>query len=285
MRVNVDVVDSNAESTHTLKQRVRLLLSYEGSRYCGWQSQSEYKNKNSIQNILESALTQIYKEPISCAVAGRTDAGAHAYSQNIHFDVSGDPKRVPLLLALRTLLPFDICARKAWIVPLQFSAHSSAVAKTYRYFIINSEFPAAIGWRYLYWYPHTLDLEKLQTFANLIVGRHDFKSFQSSSGRPPKTSVRKIYRAQWSQPKKNLFVFEITGNGFLTQMVRNLVSCQLELHKKNKTTEDFQDIFKSQNRRLIGKPAPSSGLFLTKVYYPKSLLELCTPLTPVSHKI
>jgi tRNA pseudouridine38-40 synthase len=258
--------------------RVRLLLSYDGSAYCGWQSQLIHKNKNSIQNILEGALTKIYKQPIACVAAGRTDSGAHAVGQNVHFDVKRNPREIPLLLALRTLLPPSISVRKAWVVPLSFSSISSACAKTYRYYILNADCPSALRWRLTYWHPHHLNLEMLNSYAKQIVGSHDFKSFQSSSGRPPKSSVRRIYQARWYNPKPNLFIFEITGNGFLTQMVRNLVSCQLGLHKKNGRPDDFLQIVNSQDRRKIGRPAPASGLFLTRVYYRKSLLSRIDPM-------
>lgn len=268
-------MESVSVRNSVINYRIRLLLSYDGSPYCGWQSQLQHKNKNSVQAILEKVLEKIYKEPITCVAAGRTDAGAHAMKQNIHFNLSKDPRKIPLLLALRTLLPPNIVVQQAWIVPLTFSAISSAKAKTYRYHIVNSDFPSALNWQQTYWYPHHLNIEKLNLFAQEILGRHNFKSFQSSSGRPPKSSFRRIYRAQWFNPSKNNYYFEITGNGFLTQMVRNLVGCQLDLLKKNANIEEFRKILLSENRRLVGRPAPASGLFLYKVHYPKQALSQC----------
>jgi tRNA pseudouridine38-40 synthase len=269
------------ETEPQFKYRVRLLISYEGTNYCGWQSQLVHITKNSIQNILETALSKIFKEKITCTAAGRTDAGAHATSQNVHFEVSRDPRSIPILLALRTELPFSICARKAWLAPKNFSALSSARAKTYRYYVLNSESRSALNWRTTYWHPHPLNLVTLQAYAEQIIGRHDFKSFQSANGRPPKSSIRTIYKAQWLNPKKNILVFEITGNGFLTQMVRNLVGCQLDLHRKNKPPEELLRLLKAYDRKAIGKPAPASGLFLTKVHYPKTKLEQLEPLAIV----
>jgi tRNA pseudouridine38-40 synthase len=255
--------------------RVRLLLSYDGTQYCGWQSQSNYKNKLSIQILLQRALEKIYKESIICVASGRTDSGAHAMGQNVHFNLSKDPTRVPLLLALRTLLPPAIVARKAWLAPNNFSAISSALAKTYKYKIVNSKFPSALRYSQSCWYPHDLDLAQLNEFSQIILGRHNFKSFQSSSGRPPKSSFRRIYKVGWSRTFNNTFCFSITGNGFLTQMVRNLVACQLVLLRSGGGVEDFKRILSGENRRLIGKPAPASGLFLYRVYYPKDILQKC----------
>ncbi len=261
------------EQTPAKPYRVRLLLSYDGTQFCGWQSQLIHKNKLSVQTHLESALARIYKETIMCVASGRTDAGVHATAQNVHFTLTKDPRTIPLILALRTLLPPTISVRKAWIVPPHFSAISSAAAKTYRYYIFNEQTPSAIMHRFTYWYPYPLRAEELQKFADQLVGHHDFKSFQSAGGRPPKTSHRRIYKAQWTNPKENLFIFEISGNGFLRQMIRNIVSTQLDLYKKDFPPTELQRILAQKDRRVIGKPAPPSGLFLARVHYPKTLLE------------
>lgn len=252
--------------------RVRLLLSYDGSNFCGWQSQLVHKNMSSVQTTLEKALTKIYKEPIHCVASGRTDAGVHALAQNVHFTVTQDPQRVPLLLALRTLLPPTISVKKAWLVPPEFSANTSAFAKTYRYYLWTDDSPSAIHWRFTCWYPHQLSVFQLQKYADKLIGWHDFKSFQSMGGRPPKTTVRRIYRARWTQPQKNLFVFEITGSGFLRQMIRNLVATQLKLYQKQAPANELVRILAAKDRSLIGKPAAPNGLFLARVHYPRSLL-------------
>jgi tRNA pseudouridine38-40 synthase len=254
------------------------VVSYDGTQFCGWQSQLIHKNKTSIQATLQNALTRIYKEPVHLVASGRTDSGVHASAQNVHFYLNSDPRRLPLLLALRTLLPPTICVRGAWLVPSEFCANKSAIAKTYRYYILNDNFPSALLARFSYWYKkQPLDIEVLQAYANLLVGRHDFKTFQSAGGTPPKTSHRRIYKAQWSQPKPNLFIFEITGNGFLRQMIRNLVATQINLHEKGHPPAEILRLLEQKNRRLIGKPAPPMGLFLSRVFYPNNLLQKGDP--------
>lgn len=259
--------------------RVRLRLSYDGSDFCGWQSQGVYKNLTSLQTTLEKALSKIFKETIHCVAASRTDAGVHALDQNIHFTTTKDPRSIPLLLALRTLLPPSMSVKDAWLVPISFHANASAYAKTYRYFLWNDQSPSAIHWRFTNWHPHSLDLDHLQSLANTLVGEHDFKTFQSASGRPPKTTVRNIYRARWTRPQKHLIVFEITGNGFLRQMIRNLVGTQLQLAAKSAPADELTRLLSERNRQLIGRPSPPSGLFLARVHYPKHLLRECQPLT------
>lgn len=252
--------------------RVRLLVNYEGTDFCGWQSQGPIRNKPSVQALLEAALSKIYKQPLHCVAAGRTDAGVHASGQNVHFTLPQDPRKVPLCLALRTLLPPTIVVKKAWITPLLFSALGSARAKTYRYYLFNSPSPSALTWRYTLWYPKPVQDDLLTNYAQTLVGTHDFKTFQSSGGRPPQSSVRHIYHAHWKRLKPDLLVFEITGNGFLRQMIRNLVSTQLQLQEKRERAQALKELMTAQSRFVIGKPAVPSGLFLSKVHYPPHLL-------------
>lgn len=252
--------------------RVRLRIAYDGSSFCGWQSQLVYKNLVSLQTVLERALSKIYKEPIHCVAASRTDSGVHAIDQNVHFSVSKDPQTIPLVEALRTLLPPTISAKRAWVVSSDFHANRSAYAKTYRYYVWNDETPSPIHCRFTLWYPRPLNLRRLQSYSKVLIGEHDFQTFQSVGGRPPKSSVRKIYRARWTQPHKNLFVFEITGNGFLRQMIRNLVGTQLRLQEKKEPAEALTRLLSMTNRRMIGRPARPSGLFLSRVHYPRHVI-------------
>lgn len=265
-------LDRNLDDLGRSLFRVRLELSYDGTDFCGWQSQLVHKNKKSLQTILQAALSKICKEPVHLVSSGRTDAGVHALAQNVHFTTTRDPRTIPLLLALRTLLPPSIVVRRAWLVPREFCANTSAKAKTYRYYIYNDRAPSPMLGRYSYWYQQQLDLSRLQALANEIIGTHDFKVFQSCGGTPPKSSRRRVFKAEWRQPKQKLFVFEITGNGFLRQMIRNLVSTQLDLLARNLGPNEIHRLLESQNRRLIGKPAPPQGLLLSRVYYPKHLI-------------
>jgi tRNA pseudouridine38-40 synthase len=263
------MIEANSPSE---QHKVRLLISYDGTDFCGWQSQLIHKNKMSVQAVIEAALTKIYKEPVHLIASGRTDAGVHATAQNANFVLNQDPRNKPLLLALRTLLPSTISVLRAWIVPMAFCANRSARAKTYRYCIYNESVPSAILNRFTYWYQNPLEILILQKYANELVGYQDFTSFQSAGGTPPKTSLRHIYKATWSRPKCNIIVFEITGNGFLKQMIRNLVSTQLKFYQEGLGVANFKDLMLQRDRRLVGKPAPAQGLFLSQVYYSKALL-------------
>ena len=251
------------------KFRVKLIISYDGTDYCGWQKQS-HALKPSIQETLEAALARIFKEPIRCVASGRTDAGVHAKAQVVHFDAPRNPEAINLVKALRAMLPPTIVAQSAEMVSDDFHALFSAKAKTYRYVICTDPRGPTFLARFCHWYPYRFDLEQLQALAQVTEGTHDFKSFQSVGTDLPHT-VRKIYRARWIQKRPGLYYFEVTGNGFLKQMVRNLVGTQLYYMQKNRPPEDLQKLLLAKDRTKAAYAAPPQGLFLVKVYYPRAL--------------
>jgi tRNA pseudouridine38-40 synthase len=249
-------------------------LSYDGTDFCGWQRQTNAPEKPSIQGTLENALSKIFKTPISVVASGRTDAGVHAFAQTVHFNIEKDPSKIKLHLALKTLLPPTVSVKRAWLAPNDFHALFSARAKTYRYAINTAEVPSAIFGKFSLWYPHQLSIEKLQQMADYLIGTHDFKSFQSA-GTPLKSTTRTIFKAEWTQPRKNLIYFYVTGSGFLKQMVRNIVGTQLLLYKDKRPPETLLQIMNNKDRKTAGYAAAPQGLFLIKVYYPKELNNLC----------
>lgn len=253
-------------------QNVKLLVSYDGTDYCGWQKQKEHKHgpeKASIQETLEKALSKILNEPIDLCASGRTDAGVHAMGQVAHFVTS---RKLPkdLCWAVRSLLPPSIAVKEAWLAPSEFHSTLSATHKTYRYWIWNSPRPSALLARYSLWIRQGLDLDYLNQQAQFLVKNQDFKSFQSV-GTPVLHTVREVYRARWSLRKKNLVEFEITGSGFLKQMVRNIVGTQLDLCMKGQPFEKIDEILKALDRKRAGPAAAPQGLFLSRVYYPREL--------------
>lgn len=254
------------------KKKIKLLVSYDGTDFCGWQKQKEHKHgpdKPSLQETIEKALSQILNEPIDLCASGRTDAGVHALAQIAHFETS---KALPkdLCWAIKSLLPNSIAVRQAWIAPEEFHSTLSAVRKTYRYWVWNSPRPSALLSRYSHWVRFPLDLDYLNEQAQYLVKNQDFKSFQSV-GTPVQTTVREVYKARWTHRKGSLVQFEITGSGFLKQMVRNIVGTQLDLCTKGQPVEKIDEILKALDRRKAGTTAPPQGLFLYRVYYPRSL--------------
>lgn len=259
--------------TSQKKYRFRLLISYKGLNYYGWQKQN---NLPTIQGQIEQALKQIFQEDIPIFGAGRTDTGAHALGQNAHFELSKSlPDRLHLQKALNAyLIPKDICIQRIWKVPTDFHALHSATSKYYNYLILNRPHPCVFRKKQIHWYPHLLEIKTLQTFSQRIQGRHDFKSFQSS-GTPVKSTIRTIHFASWKKLKKDVIIFQIQGEGFLKQMIRNLVGTQLALLREKEPLKKLDEIFSAKNRQAAYTTAPAEGLYLYKVSYPPELDSKC----------
>lgn len=260
-----------------MKTRIRLLLSYDGTDFCGWQRQLDHKYGSplpSIQSTMEKALTSLFQQPIKVSASGRTDAGVHALAQVCHFDVVDKKLPQDLCWALRSHLPDSLSPKQAWIAPEDFHSTLSATHKTYRYWIWNSPRNSALLHRYSWWVRKPLDLEKLNQRAELLLGEHDFESFRSE-GTPVKHSVRTLYRAHWTRKPSGLLEFRVTGNGFMKQMVRNIVGTLVDHDLKSQPIENIEKILNSRDRKVAGRAAPPQGLFLYKVYYPDELDKRC----------
>lgn len=262
-----------SESTDLTK--IRLTLSYDGTHFQGWQKQP---GLSTVQGTLESVLSQIYNEPIKVIASGRTDAGAHAIAQVAHFQAPIAPAREERLIrALNALLPDGIVVKAAFKAPDDFHALFSARRKTYIYRIWNHPIRSALWNQRALWVPTPLDLKALNRLSARLIGRKDFKSFQST-GSEVKTSIRKIEMAQWRQVSPHLIEFRIRGNGFLKQMVRNIVGTCLYLEKTKGTAHHMEAIINAKNRQAAKATAAAHGLYLYRVEYPRSLDNKCLKL-------
>lgn len=267
--------------------RIKLLIAYDGTDYAGWQRQSEDSPdpRPTLQATLEAALSKVFNDTIKVQASGRTDAGVHAEAQVLHFNVPcdsndkpvKDPSTMNLVRSLNALTPASLAVKKAWMAPDDFHALHSAERKTYRYQIHNSTVPHPHRNRYTSWFKKPLDINKLNGLSEVLLGTHDFKSFQTS-GTPIKNTVREISKAQWTQPEPDLLHFHITGTGFLKQMVRNIVGTVLYLHQNDGTPAQMKDILVAKDRQAAKQTAPAEGLFLQSVEYPSSLDNQCREL-------
>ena len=254
-----------------IKHRFRVLLSYNGLKYYGWQKQ---KDLPTVQGSIEGALRQIFQTEISVTGAGRTDVGAHALGQTAHFDLSVLP-RFCLQKALNSLLvPKDICVRQVWKAPHHFHALRSSQGKCYMYFLLNRQSPCVFRKGQILWYPYRMNVNLLQAMSRAIQGRHDFKSFQNS-GTFVKTTVRTVTFARWQEWKKQIWAFQIQADGFLKQMIRNLVGTQLALLREKEPVKKWNEILQAKDRKAACETAPALGLYLYKVYYPPELDKEC----------
>ncbi len=248
--------------------KIRLLLSYKGSRFFGWQKQ---KGQRTVQGEIETALFQLFKKDIPIVGAGRTDTGVHALGQTAHLEVEDKAlKRMPLQAALNHFLPEDISVLGCWKAPEEFHARFSAKKKSYWYFIWTGDSPPALFNDLVWWKKGGLQLEKLQKMSKVIVGVKDFKSFQSA-GSSVKNAVRRVYQSQWTKISPFFYCYKITGSGFLKQMVRNLMGAYIDLLKDKAPEKKLQIILEQRDRRAALGTAPGQGLYLKKIFYPPSL--------------
>ncbi|AHI04855.1 pseudouridylate synthase I [Bdellovibrio bacteriovorus W] len=262
-----------------MSTKVRFNVAYDGTGFCGWQKQKQ-ENQISVAQVIEAALERVFDEKIVLFASGRTDAGVHALNQVCHFTTSRklDPaKKWDLCWALNSYLPPSIVVKKAWIAPEEFHATLSATHKTYRYLILNQPRPSAHLSRYMDWARRPIDIEHLQESSKIILGKQDFKSFQSV-GTPITDTVREVYRADWKWRNPRVLQFDITGSGFLKQMVRNIVGTSLFIERKGEKPNKMKEIIEAQDRKIAGPPAPAQGLYLMRVYYPQELDNRCREL-------
>lgn len=257
--------------------RIKMHVAYDGTDFCGWQKQTVEDSLPSIQETLETAFSKIFKTRIVCVASGRTDAGVHALAQVVHCDIPMDPKKIAIAKAVKAFLPSTMSIKQVWSAPQEFHSLYSAKAKTYRYVIHTGPTQPAILGRFCLWYPYRFDFERLSGVAKLLVGTHDFKSFQSR-GTPMASTERTIFKAEWLQKSQYLYHFEITGSGFLKQMVRNIVGTQLLFCKDRIEPEEILKLIEVKDRQAAGWTAAPQGLFLLRVYYPEELDKKCLRL-------
>jgi tRNA pseudouridine38-40 synthase len=244
----------------------KLTLEYDGTGFCGWQVQ---KKGVSVQGLLQNALKRITGEKIHVIGSGRTDAGVHALGQIAHFKTSRGFSPEKIQSALNGLLPDAVAVKSVEEAPLEFHAQLSAKSKLYAYLILNGPIPSAFLRPFSWQIKNPLDWDAVHRALELFVGEHDFKSFQSA-GTIVKSTVRKIYCVGVQERYRdhpNLYAIQIEANGFLKQMVRNIIGTVVQVGQGRLTVEEIKKIFAAKDRRKAGPAAPAKGLFLVEVRY------------------
>ena len=252
--------------------KIRIDISYDGTDFFGWQRQNQ--GQATVQEELEKALRRLFEEDITVVGSGRTDARVHAIRQTAHFSTKRDPAKYNVVRALNSMLPTSIVIREAWLVPGDFHALFSAEQKTYKYLIHNFPQATALRRNFVYWVQKPLNLSVLNSFCPIIEKKQDFKSFQTS-GTEVETTVRTVFKAHWRQIEPHLLEFRITGDGFLKQMVRNIVGTMLYLERNGGSPQDLAEILRAEDRQSAKDTAPAQGLYLCGVKYPRDLDNKC----------
>ncbi len=244
-------------------RNLMLKLEYDGTNYHGWQRQD---NAITIQEVIEKALYKITGEELSVNGCSRTDTGVHAngYVCNFLSDNTIPADKMPY--ALKSVLPRDIVALSCEQVPEDFHARYSARGKKYKYRIINRVFSSPFHRNYTYHWPYPLDFRLMQRGARHFIGEHDFRAFMAS-GNSVKSTIRTIFDAQLYKEEDEI-IFEISGNGFLYNMVRIIMGTLLYVGSGRIDEGIVADIINSGDRTRAGMTVPPQGLYLAEVYYP-----------------
>ena len=241
----------------------RLTLSYEGTRYRGWQKQGN--TGNTLQEKLENTLSRLLGESVEVAGCGRTDAGVHAKCQVCSFRTREALDCAETLRRLRELLPEDIGALSLAEAAPRFHARLSCTGKTYCYRIRTVETPDVFSRRFILPCPGKLDLDAMRQAAVALCGKHDFSAFCSLKSKK-KSAVRELRRIDFKEENGELRIF-FTGDGFLYNMVRILTGTLIEVGLGQRAPESMASLLASRDRAQAGPTAPALGLTLWEVYY------------------
>ncbi len=253
-----------------------IAIEYSGTNYCGWQQQ---KHCVSVQQHLQEAIGFVANHPIQLICAGRTDAGVHAIEQIAHFESDAKRDSRAWVLGSNCRLPKDI--RVKWIAPVQpdFHARFSAIARSYRYIIFNSDVPSAIFSNCCTWDYRHLDHLLMQECAQVLLGEHDFSSFRAV-GCQAKSASRNIHSIQISRRGKLIYL-DIKANAFLYHMVRNIAGSLMAVGRGDQSRCWFSELLAAKDRNQAGITAPAAGLYLLRAFYPEPFNLPCRAQNPV----
>lgn len=249
--------------------RYFIQLCYNGTTFNGWQVQEN--TKNTIQHILQDKLSIIFSEPIEIVGCGRTDAGVSAKDYYAHFDCQKTDIHLPetnYIYKLNKILPFEIAIKKIYNVTETASARFDAEFRTYEYLIHTYKNPFLFQ-SSLFVYGE-LDIDLMNEAANYLLSVIDFTSF-SKVNTQNKTNNCNVIFAQWIKQNEHEYVFKITANRFLRNMVRAVVGTLLEVGKGKITFENFKTIIENKNRSDAGMSVNAHALYLTEITYPTSI--------------
>jgi tRNA pseudouridine38-40 synthase len=243
--------------------RIAIGIEYDGSGFAGWQWQ---KAQRTVQAVIEDALGRVAAEPIRLHCSGRTDAGVHAQHQIAHFDTAAQRPTRAWVMGTNRDLPED--ARVLWArqVPFGFHARSSAIARHYRYLILNRPMRSALMRQKATWCFYPLDEQRMQSAADHLVGEHDFSSFraQRCQSRSP---FRRMYLIKVHRHEDQVIV-DLVANAFLHHMVRNIVGVLMAIGAGKAEPDWSKQVLEARSRSLAGVTAAPDGLYFAGILYP-----------------
>lgn len=238
-------------------------LSYKGSRYHGWQKQ---RNALSVQEVIEQALSTLFKNPVEILGCGRTDTGVHAFRYMAQFETE---ETIPedFIYRINAILPEDVAVYRFFPVSQEMNARFEAVSRTYKYFIHTRKEPFLADRSYFFRFRQKPDIEAMNFFCAQLLEIKDFSSFEKK-GSDNENSLCTLTRAKWEWSESEM-VFEITANRFLRNMVRAIVGTCLMIGTGKANADDVLQKVKNRETVALLMTAPAHGLHLWKIVYPE----------------
>jgi len=250
----------------TEQSRIALGIEYDGRSFSGWQMQT---NRRTVQKVIEQAVSLVANESIRVVCAGRTDAGVHAIEQVVHFDTQARREIHAWVLGSNSNLPRDVRVLWARQVDSQFNARSSAIARYYRYVILNRRTQSALYRDLVTWCYAPLDLQRMIQASGYLLGEHDFSSYRAKHCQS-NSPIRIMHIINLSREKDRV-IMDVVGNAFLHHMVRNIAGVLMEIGCGKREPFWAKEVLDARDRAVAGVTAPPHGLYLGGVYYPKSM--------------
>ena len=244
-------------------RNIKLVLSYDGTEFQGWQTQPGYRT---VQETLESAIAKLTgEERVRVNASGRTDAGVHALGQVANFYTAAQYPPDVLVRAINASLPSDVIVREAAEAPLAFDANHDSKLKLYRYVIHDGPVPDVFMRRYCCKSRHRLDESAMRDAAESLKGRHDFHSFETDWPNRM-SSVRTITHLSVNRASDWIWI-DVEADGFLYNMVRAIAGTLMNVGRGYWPVEKVAEILQAEDRAQAGPTAPAQGLFLVRVTY------------------
>lgn len=242
-------------------RNIKLVIHYDGTNYHGWASQPETAT---VQGMIEEAIEKLTGQPVKIYGSSRTDAGVHALGQVANFRIDSPVPTENFLNALNNLLPTDIVVADVCEMPENFDAISDTVEKCYTYSICTDPVRPVL-FSHCWHRPGPLDVEKMKEAAEKLVGEKDFKSFASAADQRL-SSVRTITACHVNVSPTWIYI-TVAADGFLYNMVRNIVGTLVEIGRGRWQPEYIEEILEAKDRNAAGPIAPASGLCLMEIFY------------------
>jgi len=244
-------------------------VSYAGTAYDGWQSQPSGRT---VQDRLESALSELADSPVSTICAGRTDAGVHAVMQVVHFDTRVQRRHSSWVRGVNALLPADIAVQWAQPVPAEFHVRASALARRYAYVLLDSPVRPSVESGRVGWVFQPLNLQTMQQASQYLVGEHDFSSFRAAAcqARSPLKTMNRIDITRRGDHQHAYWRFEFEANAFLHHMIRNIMGCLIAIGQGKHPPDWMEWVLQARSRDAAAPTFSPDGLyFLGPVYGPE----------------